>query len=318
MVFVRPLLLCLVLLGCEARRPEAPDWVRSAPAAAVAAVSFRADWAMEQPRLRALMDRYPLAGRSLDLFLTRARVSLSPATGRLTVYQFSSFQPGGTPGFLIQLTGFPDPGGLQVAIADAFALDGSQAMDNRGHSLFLVLDLAPARIQALVDGEGRVWLGDKATLAEWAGSALAGSALAGPAIAEPSLVDAVAWISSTAAVQGFIRPPGLLDDASGRRPGELAGLPPGIQCVAWSVSAASARDPFNPFELAMCGSGPAIQRVAPWLQRFLAAAGANPGGPAPAPEILQEATRIVLRCKFSPDQVDVALARLDQPPLPFH
>ena len=298
MIFVRPLLLCLVLLGCEARRPEAPEWVRSAPAAAVEAVSFRAEWAMEQPRLRALLARYPLAGRSLDLFLARARVRLSPATGRLTVYLLPPVQPSGQPGYLVQLTGFPDPGGLQVAIADAFAVDGSQSMDSGDHSLFVILDRAAAPVRALVDGEGRVWLGDKASLAALAGSAPVAS----------MVPDAVAWTSPTAAAQGFIRPSG----------GLARSLPPGVQCVAWSASPASARDPFNAFELSMTGSAPAIQLVAPWLQRFLAAAGANPGGPAPAPEILQEATRIVLRCKFSPDQVDVAMARLEQPALPFH
>lgn len=82
---VRTLLLCLTLLGCQSRRDQAPDWVRSAPAGAVVATSFRADWALEQPRLRTLLERFPLAGRSLDLFLKRARVNLREA-GRLTVY----------------------------------------------------------------------------------------------------------------------------------------------------------------------------------------------------------------------------------------
>ena len=76
MIFTRALLLSLALLGCQAR-PPAPDWVRSAPAGAVLAVSSRADWAMEQPRLSGLLAPYPMAGRALDLLLMRARINLS-------------------------------------------------------------------------------------------------------------------------------------------------------------------------------------------------------------------------------------------------
>jgi len=310
---VRTLLLCLALLGCDARRDQAPDWVRSAPAAAVMAVSFRSDWALEQPRLRTLLEPFPLAGRSLDLFLTRARVNLKGA-GRLTVYlarSAAAAAPGEAvpaPGFVMALSGFQDHGGLQVAIADAFPVSGAQTLDNRDRPQFVILDLGPSHIRASADGEGRLWLGEETALAGLdSGSGPDRAALAASA----------AWISGTAAIQGFIRPPELLTEVAGQLPGELArDLPAGIEALVWGVSPGPAPDLANGFELSLSGSEHAIQRAAAWLQRFLAAASAVPGAPAPSPEILQESRRISLRCQLSQEQLDLAMAKLSQPPLP--
>jgi hypothetical protein len=297
MVFARTLLLCLVLAGCDARRAQAPDWVRSAPAAAATAVSFRTDWALQQPRLRTLLAGYPMAARSLDLFLVRARRPLSPETGRLTVYLA---RPGA--GFLILLGGFQDPEGLQAAIADVFPMAGSLAMDNRDHPLFVILDLDGSHIRAMVDGEGRVWLGEAALLAGAAAPAQDPGGLAAPA----------GWISETAPVQGFLRPASLPE-------GEFAtDLPRGIESLAWGVTPGLAADEPNEFELSLTGSGEAIERASTWLQRFMAAVAAAPGAPAQPPEILQESRRISLRCPLSQEQVDAAMAKLGLPALPLH
>ncbi len=306
MTSVRPLLLCLALLGCEARRPQAQDWVRSAPAPAATAISFRADWALQQPRLRVLLERYPLAGRSLDLFLTRVKLNLGQDPGRLTIYLTRPRLAAPSLGFLIQLGGFPDPGGLQVAIADVFPVEGSQSMENRDHPLFVLLDLDPYHIRAMADGEGRVWLGDGAVLARLA---------TGPGQVSDDLAAASAWISRTAPIQGFIRPAELADQV----PGELArNLPRGIDALAWGVTPGLDWNAPNGFELSVTGTEAAIEQASPWLQRFVAAAQAAPGAPAQPPEILQEARRLSLRCLLSQEQVDVAMARLDQPPLPCH
>ncbi len=309
MNFARTLLVCLTLLGCQARRGQAPDWVRSAPAAAVMAVSFRADWSMEQPRLRTLLERFPMAGRSLDLFLMRARINLRRETGRLTVYLVNPAKAASTPGFLIQLGGVRDPGGLQVAIADGFPVD-TKAPDNRDHPVFVILDLPPYHIRAMADGEGRVWLGDQAMLAELG---------AGKSPSAAALAASSGWIGGAAAIQGFIRPQELLADYSGTLPGELArNLPRGIEAVAWGVTPGPEPDGLNGFELSLAGSGEAVQLAAPWLQRLLAAACAMQGPAAQWPEILQETSRIGLRCQLSQEQVDVAMAKLNQPPLPCH
>jgi len=297
MTFARTLLLCLALAGCDARRPQAPDWVRSAPAAAATAVSFRTDWALQQPRLRTLLAGYPMAARSLDLFLLRARLPLRPETGRLTVYLT---RPGA--GFLIQLGGFRDPGGLQVAIADVFPVADSPSMENRDHPLFVILDLGGSHIRAMVDGEGRVWLGEAGLLAGAAAPARAAGDLAAPA----------GWISGTAPVQGFLRPAELLE-------GEFArNLPRGIEALAWGVTPGPAADAPNGFELSLSGSAAAIEQASPWLQRFVAAVTAAPGPPAQPPEILQEDRRISLRCPLSQAQVDAAMAKLGLPALPLH
>jgi hypothetical protein len=302
MIFARTLLLCLALLSCGCRRAQAPDWVASAPAAAVMAVSFRTDWALEQPRLRTLLEPFPLAGRSLDLVLTRVRMNTAQEGGRLTVYLAQ-------PGFLIQLGGFRDPGGLQVAIADAFPVDG-QAADNPNRPLFVVLDLPPSHIRAMADKNGRVWLGDPAALAGLGSGRLR---------ARGSLAACADWINGSAAIQGFICPSELLADHTVGLPGDLArDLPRGIEALAWGLTPGSGQDPTNGFELALAGSPEAIQRAAPWLQRFVAAATAMQGPAASTPEILQESRRIGLRCQLSQEQVDVAMAKLDQPPMPCH
>ena len=287
MIFTRALLLSLALLGCQAR-PPAPDWVRSAPAGAVLAVSFRADWAMEQPRLSGLLAPYPMAGRALDLLLMRARINLSQEYGRLTVFQGSPGDP------VLQLGGFRDPAGLQVAIADSFPVEGGQPA-NPDRPVFVILDLGAQHIRAMTDREGRVWLGGQAALAGLT-----------PNRPDGALVEATGWISPGAAVQGFIRPP------------ETWSLPKGIKVLAWGVTPGPGPDSLNRFEMALAGSKEAIQRVAPWLQRFLAATTSMAGTQGQAPELLQERTRMGLRCPLTQEQLDLAMAKLDLPPLPCH
>jgi len=82
------------------------------------------------------------------------------------------------------------------------------------------------------------------------------------------------------------------------------------------VSPSPGADAADGFELSLAGSADAVQGAAPWLQRFLATTLAGPGAPGPLPEILQESRRISLRCQLSRDQLDAAMARLNQPPLP--
>jgi hypothetical protein len=95
-------------------------------------------------------------------------------------------------------------------------------------------------------------------------------------------------------------------------------LPKGIDVLAWGVTPGPGPDSLNGFEMALAGSKDAIQGVAPWLERFLGSTTAMAGTPPQAPELLQERTRIGLRCPLTQEQVDVAMAKLDQPPLPCH
>jgi hypothetical protein len=239
----------------------------------------------------------------------RARINPRRETGRLTVYLADPAKGAATPGFLIQLGGFRDPGGLQVAIADGFPMD-TKAPDNRDHPVFVILDLPPYHIRAMADGDGRVWLGDQAMLAGLA---------AGKSPSAAALAASAGWINGAAAIQGFIRPKALLADHSAKLPGELSrNLPRGIEAVAWGVTPGPSPDGPNGFELSLAGSREAVQLSAPWLQRLLAAVCAMQGASTQWPELLQETSRIGLRCQLSQEQVDVAMARLDQPPLPCH
>jgi hypothetical protein len=312
MTFARTLLLCLALLGCEPKRAKAPDWLRSAPAPAVMAISCRAGWALKQPNFKALLERFPPAWPALDLFLKRARIDSRQDTGRITVYLTRPVQGSGAPplGFLIQLGGFRAQGKLQAAVADAFPAEGALPMDNRQYPLFVVLDAQPYQIRAMADGEGRMWLGDAASLAAMG---------SGPGPAQAALAGSARWISRAAAIQGFIRPPELLEETAGSLPGDLArDLPRGIESLSWSLTPGPAQDSPNLFELSLAGSPEAIPRVAAWIQRILAAAAAVPGAPLDAPEILQEDRRIGLRCQLSQQQVDVVLAKLNQPRIACH
>lgn len=308
MTFARTLVLCLAVLGCGHRRPAVPEWVLSAPPAAVMAISCRAGWALEQPRLLSLLEPFPLARQSLDLFLQRARLDLRQETGRVTVF-FIRSEPAqaGHQGFLIQLGSFRDPGRLQVAVANAFPVEGALSMNNRDFPLFVITDAQPVRIRAMADGEGRIWLGDVAALAGLGSR---------PGYAPPALAASSGWISGAAAVQGFIRPQELRDDTVPRLPGDLArDLPRGIESVSWGLSPGAAPEAGIGFELALAGSPEAVERASSWVHRFLEAASAVPGAPGATPEILQESRCIGLRCRLTQDQVDLAMAKLDQPPI---
>jgi hypothetical protein len=311
MGFTRTLLLCTVLLGCERHRPRTPDWVLSAPPAAVMAISCRADWALEEPHLRTVLAEFPMAGRSLDILLQRARLDPRHETGRITLFLARPAPEGRTPrsepGFLIQLGSFRDPGRLQVAVANAFPAEGTLAIDHRDFPLFVITDAHPLHIRAMADGEGRVWLGDVA--------ALAGLDLQSGR-SRPGLAAAAEWTTAGAAVQGFIRPQDLREDTNDRLAGDLArDLPRGIESVAWALTPGRGPNAPNGFELSLAGTPEAVERAAAWLGRLVAVATSVPGLALDTPEILQESRRIGLRCQVSQEQVDVLLAKLNQPPI---
>lgn len=310
MVLPRTLLLCLALLGCEHRRPATPDWVVSAPASAVMAISCRADWALAKPRLPGLLEGFPMAARSMDILVARAGLETRHETGRITLFLTRPAAGAAAPpepGFLIQLGHFRDPGRLQVAVANAFPAEGALTLENREVPLFAIADAHPLHIRAMADGEGRVWLADLAVLA--------GRGLQ-PGAGRAALAASSEWITANAAVQGFISPQDLREDRTARLPGDLArDLPRGIESVAWGL--VPGRNPNGPvrFELALSGSPDAVQRAASWLDRLVAVAMAVPGQPQDTPEILQESRRIGLRCLLSQEQIDVVLGKLEQPPV---
>ena len=290
--------LALALLAapaCGNRKGKAPEWVLTAPAPTVMALSGSMGWLLEQPQFRNLLERFPLAQQSLDRFLQRARINPRQETGRISFYVLSAApQPSD---FLLQLGGFRDPASLNVALSEDFPAEGSLRVQGRELPLFVVLDLKPRHIRALVDPEGRVWLGDLGALARL-------DAGCGP---DPIQASAQ-WINGGAPFQGFLKPQSFL---WARPPSQWArDLPQGMDALVWSVTPGAGPNPLLRFELAITGCPDGIRQAAPWLQRLVAAASALQGGPAQAPEIIQEARRIGLRAQLTQEQLNLALAKL--------
>jgi len=303
-------MLALLSLSCQGRKAQLADWVVTAPAPTVMAVSGATGWVLEQPHFQGLLARYPMAGQSLDLFLKRARINPRQETGRVTFYVLSSL-PLGKDGsrvepsdFLLQLGGFQNPAALNLALLDAFPQEGSLPVDGHEVPLHVLLDFNQYHIRAVVDGAGRVWLGDLGAL----------SKLGAGLPARDTVRDCARWTNGAAPFQGFLKPQGLLRQASAKLSTEVArNLPQGIEALAWSVTPGTGPKALHRFELAITGQPEGIRAVAPWLQRFVAAATGMQGASGQAPEILQEPRRIGLRAQLTQEQVNLALARLDQP-----
>lgn len=302
-------------LGCQRKRVQAPDWVAVAPAGTVMALSGQAGWILEQPQFQTFLEQYPMADQTLELFLKRAHISPHQETGRITFYLMdlpalanatpANGAPAKTAEFLIQLGGFHHPEALLLAVADAFPAEGSLPIHGRDLPLYVLLDFNQFHIRAVTDADGRVWLGDLGSLTKLG---------AGKLPPRNPVASAVEWTNGAAPFQGFLRPKGLLQAATVNLPAELAReLPQDIEALAWSVTPGNGTEDLHRFELAITGSKAAVLQVAPWLQRFVAAATALQGARSQPPEILQEGQRIGLRAQLTPDQVNTALAKLNQP-----
>jgi len=62
------------------------NYVNGANIGGLYPASGTAGWILEQPHFQALLERYPLAEQTLDLFLKRAHISPHQETGRITFY----------------------------------------------------------------------------------------------------------------------------------------------------------------------------------------------------------------------------------------
>jgi hypothetical protein len=172
----------------------------------------------------------------------------------------------------------------------------------------VVLDYNQTHIRALVDPEGRIWMGDLISLGSLEH--------AGQLPLRHPVISAAAWINGSAPVQGYIRPQSILKDLSGKLPKELAKeLPAGIEAVAWSVTPRQGKEGLHGLELAMTGSKEGILQVTTWLERLVAIATSLQGAASQPPEIIRENTRVVLRCQLTQEQLNTVFSRLAQPNL---
>ncbi len=311
-------LVLALAVACGKRAPKSPDWVTSAPAASVMGLSGQAGWIIEQKGFQTLIEKYPLADQTLDIFLKKAHINPHQESGHISFYVLSfpgtkqaSGEAKAIPSFLIQLGGFKDQEAVHMAIADAFPSEGSLALGKRELPVYVILDWNQYHVRAVADADGRIWLGELRSLA---------ALDSGNFPARHPVTSAMEWINGKAPFQGYIRVKPILNDISGNVPEDLArNLPQGIEALAWSVTPGPAgKDSLHRFELAITGSPEGVVQVAPWVQRFVAAVSSLQGSQgAQAPEILQEKQRIGVRCQLTGEQINQALAKLSQPGISF-
>lgn len=303
----------LALTGCGPKRAKGPDWVLSAPAGTVMAVSGEASWVVQQQQFQSLLGRFPVAEQALDLFLKRARINPEGETGRISFFVMdlkldAKLPQGGiqSSNFLLQLGSFRDPKNLLMSVAETFPMEGTLQVGGRELPLYVLLDFNQVHLRLLVDEKDRIWIGDLAALASLGHAPLTDS---------PTL-RAAQWINGRAPLQGLLLPEGLLKEASDKLPGTFAKeLPKGIQALAWSVTPSTSKEAPHIFEMSISGTPEGVHQVSPWVQRLVAFLGSMPGAPAQSAEVLEEKRRIGLRAHLSQAQLEAVMARIAQPGL---
>jgi hypothetical protein len=304
----------LLLAGCGSRQPKGPDWALSAPPGTVMAVSSQAGWALQQREFQNLLGRFPMAERTLDLFLKRAHINPAGETGRITIYvtdlQISTTQANAgveSSSFLLQLGGFRDSKSLFLAVTEAFPMEGTLQVGEREMPLYVLMDYNQFHMRLLFDEQGRIWIGDLTALA----------ALGKARVKKASpVLRAAEWVDGRAPIQGLLLPEHLLQQASDKLPPAFAKeLPKGIQAVAWSVAPGSAKDAPHTFELAITGTPEGIKQTSPWVQRLVAFISSMPGAPSRPADVMEERTRVGLKAQLNGTQLEAVMGRLAQPGL---
>jgi len=303
----------LALLGCGARKPKGPDWATSAPAGTVMAVSSQATWVVQRQEFQTFLGQFPIAERTLDLFLKRARINPTEETGRVSFYvmdlklnadQLKAGVDGSS--FLIQLGGFREPKNLLMAITEAFPMEGSLLVGKRELPLYVLMDYNQFHMRLIFDEQDRIWIGDISALAALGRT---------PTLSSPAQ-QAAEWINGRAPIQGLVLPEQLLEQASQKLPKEFAKeMPKGIQALAWSVTPSAAKDAPHSLELAVTGTPEGIRQISPWIQRLVALVSNMPGAPSHPADVLEEKGRIGLKAQLNASQLEAVMSRISQPGL---
>ncbi len=300
------------VLGCHPKGSKAPAWVQSAPLGCSMALSGQLGWLVENREFQAALAKFPLADQTLDLFLRKAKIHPEGETGRVTLYVFdlpkdSNGKPEAMAGeFLIQFDGFRDPRALQLALAESFPPEGSIVIDKKDCPLYVMMDINNVKVRALVDPQQRILVGDLRALGRRSSQ--------GTFSQRPNAMGAGEWIDPTAPIAGFVNPDALLKGIGSKLPGEVTReIPQGLDSLVWSITPAP--DPKSPhrLELAIGGSPEAINQASHWVQRLVAAAGQIGVQQQVAPVLMQEKTRVGIRCTATSDQLNAILSNLGQP-----
>jgi len=300
--------LAMAFSGCRDMGPRTPEWVASAPEKAIIGVSLHMGWALERPEVRRAMARHPIFEQTLEILLDKVRLDPASETGRVSLYMLGV--PGHGHGIasfedfsgmaLMQVAGFGDTRAVQRVIAGNFPPEGSLSAGGREYPLFVFFDFNDVHIRILIDGDGRLWIGDIAVLHCVARRQFVGEG--GP------LAHAAKWIKASGAVQGFLRPDLVPKEAMKEF---AAAVPAGIKGIAWSISALEKDAGAISLSLAAAGTEEAIAGLKPWMQRTAAMASGLAGEGAAPPETLHEKDRAGLKCQFKLEHIDNALALID-------
>jgi hypothetical protein len=93
-------------------------------------------------------------------------------------------------------------------------------------------------------------------------------------------------------------------------------FPKGLESLVWSVTPAKdLKDPKAPhrLEMAIGGSPEGINQASHWVQRLVAAASQLGAQQQLAPVLMQEKTRVGVRCSASSEQINAILGSFGQP-----
>ncbi len=302
-------------VGCRSTGSKAPAWLQSAPLDCSMALSGQLGWLLENREFQSAITRYPLADQTLDLFLKKAKINPAGETGRVTFYVFDvprggSEKPEDMAGnFLLQFDGFKDPRALQLALAESFPPEGSLTLDKKDCPLYVMMDFNKVKIRAMVDPQQRILIGDLRAL----GRRVSQGTLQQKANASHAL-GAGEWIDPTAPIAGYINPRALLAGLGDKIPKDYAKeIPQGLESMVWSVTPATDPKAPNRLELSIGGSPEGINQASHWLQRLVALAGQIGVQHQLAPVLIQEKTRVGIRCTATNEQLNAILGRLGQP-----
>lgn len=311
-----PLAAAFVLLlaasGCRTKE-VGPEWMRSIPTGSQVAFSAEARWVLENKEFQRALAQSPLAEQALDLFLNKAKISPHFETGRVTFFVLSAAdldpkKPESlSRAFLIRLSGFKNPQGLYMALAESFPQEGSLQVGGKDLALHVILDVNQVHLRAVAEPGGTTWIGDLPALVS-----LARAAAPAP---RSALARSAEWMNPKAPFQGFLMADRLLAELpKDKLPAEWAAeLPQGLESLAWSIDPATDGKSAHRVELAVAGKPEGVNKTVPWLQRLVAISNSLDPQGKQAAELVQEKDRAGIRCVLSQEQLNALMSRLGQP-----
>lgn len=291
--------LALVLsLACP-KSAQKPEWAQTTPANCTLALSFKSHLLLKTREHFDLFDRYPMAAKVLDLFISKAKLDPDHEKSRITLYAFdlSKAATGAPPlpddSFLLQIGMLSDPKAMLSAFGDLFPGEGHIRIGADEYPLLVIMDINTHHFRMFMDKSGRLWIGERAALEH----------LKKPMQSDDDFQKALEWVDSNACIQGFAAPDRILNQRSEERQIlEKLDLPKGIRYMAWSLQTEGMPKDAYALQMAVTGDRKGIQQSEPWARRLAALISSTQQGNAPRPEIQEADQRLGLRAQVHQTQ----------------